>query len=89
MTEIDGEEEAYLELPEEHLKKVALPETVWAQISEDGKIAVLRWDIIDMYAVEFDVQKKLKKEPAQAYIICKLLTLVRDQVRKECLNVEA
>lgn len=88
MADIDDNEEAYLELPEEHVKKVAMPNTVWAHISEDGKLAVLQWDIIDMYAVEFDVQKKLKKEPAQAYVICKLLTLVRDQVRKECLNNE-
>lgn len=83
MTDVDDNEEAYLEMPEEHVKKIAMPDTVWAKIGDDGQLEVLRWDIVEMYALDFDMQKKAKKEPQQAHVICKLLVLVRDQVRRE------
>ena len=46
--EILEDDEAYLIVPEEHVKKVAMPETVWAKIGDDGKLEVLRWDIISL-----------------------------------------
>ena len=83
MSNIDDNEEAYLEMPEENVKKIAMPDTVWAKISEKGELEVLRWDIVEMYAIEYDSLKRTSKEPAQTHVICKLLVLVRDQVRKE------
>ena len=35
--EILEDDEAYLIVPEEHVKKVAMPETVWAKLGDDGK----------------------------------------------------
>jgi hypothetical protein len=36
-----------------------------------------------MYALEYDSLKRSGKDTAQTHVICKLLVLVRDQVRKE------
>lgn len=80
------EEEAYLEIPEEQVKKIAMPNTVWAKIDEEGKLELLRWDIVEMYALEYDTLKRSGKDTAQTHVICKLLVLVRDQVRKEYVS---
>lgn len=77
------EDEAYLEIPEENVRKIAMPETAWAKIDEKGELELLRWDIVEMYAMEYDSLKRTGKEPSQTHVICKLLVLVRDQVRKE------
>ena len=78
--EILEDDEAYLIVPEEHVKKVAMPETVWAKIGDDGKLEVLRWDIIEMYARDYDSSLHNR---TQTHVMCKLLTLVREQVREE------
>jgi hypothetical protein len=79
------DDEAYLIIPEEHVKKIAMPETVWAKIDDDGKLEVLRWDIIEMYSAEFDSLIRNGKEKSQTHVICKLLTLVRDQVKRDLI----
>ena len=84
--EILEDDEAYLIVPQEHAKVVANPETVWAKIDDDGKLEILRWDIIDMYAAEFDSLNRNGKDKSQTHVICKLLSLVRDQVRQEYAN---
>ena len=81
--EVLEDDEAYLIVPQEHAKVIANPETVWAKISDDGKLEVLRWDIIEMYAAEFDSLNRNGKETSQTHVICKLLVLVRDQVRQQ------
>ena len=78
--EILEDDEAYLIVPEEHVKKVAMPETVWAKIGDDGKLEVLRWDIIEMYAKQYDIDNKNR---TQSHVMCKLLVLVRDKTRQE------
>lgn len=80
---MDNEDEAYLEMPDELVKKLATPETVWAKIGDDGKLEVLRWDIIEMYALEYDMLGRSGQNKSQTHVICKLLVLVRDQVRNE------
>lgn len=86
MSDIKDDDEAYLEIPEEHVKKIAMPETAWAKINEKGELELLRWDIVEMYAIEYDTLKRTGKDTAQTHVICKLLVLVRDQVRKEYGN---
>lgn len=81
--EILEDDEAYLIVPQEHMKVVANPETVWAKIDDEGKLEVLRWDIIEMYATEYDSLGRNGKEKSQTHVICKLLVLVRDQVRQQ------
>ena len=74
-----GEEKiTYLEIPES--QRVAVPETVWAKIGDNNELEVLRWDLINVYAAQYDADKTLRD---QTRVMCKLLTLVRDQVRKE------
>ena len=84
--EVLEDDEAYLIVPQEHAKVVASPDTVWAKIDDDGKLEILRWDIIDMYAAEFDSLNRNGKDKSQTHVICKLLSLVRDQVRQEYAN---
>lgn len=81
MSNIDDNDEAYLEVSPENIRTIAMPETVWAKIGEDNQLQVIRWDIIGMYALEYDSSDKNR---SQTHVICKLLVLVRDQTRREC-----
>lgn len=83
MSDIKDDDEAYLEVSEENIKKIASPETAWAKIDENGELELLRWDIVEMYAIEYDTLKRSGKMTSQTHVIAKLLVLVRDQVRKE------
>ena len=80
--EVLDDDEAYLIIPEEHMKKLAQPNTVWVKIGEDGQLEVIRWDIIQMYALEYDMLARAKQQHSQTHVICKLLVLVRDQERR-------
>ena len=82
MSDIQDDEDAYLIVPEEHMKKVVMPDTVWAKIGDDGQLEVIRWDIIEMYATEYDSLGRDGKDKSQTHVICKLLMLVRDQERR-------
>lgn len=87
MSEINKEtvedDEAYLIVPQEHAKIIATPETAWAKIDDEGQLELLRWDIVEMYAMEYDSLGRNGKTKSQTHVLCKLLVLVRDQVRKE------
>ena len=89
MSEINKEvledDEAYLIVPQEHAKVVAHPETVWAKIDDEGKLETLRWDIVEMYALEYDSLGRNGKDKSQTHVICKLLVLVREQVKKDLI----
>ena len=80
--EVVDDDEAYLIVPQEHVKNVAEPNTVWVRIGEDGQLDIIRWDIIQMYALEYDMQARAKQQHSQTHVICKLLVLVRDQERR-------
>ena len=80
--EVLDDDEAYLIIPEEHMKKLAQPNTVWVKIGEDGQLELIRWDIIQMYALEYDMLARAKQQHSQTHVICKLLVLVRDQERR-------
>jgi sulfur transfer complex TusBCD TusB component (DsrH family) len=82
MSNIQDDDEAYLIVPEEHIKRVALPDTIWAKIGDDGQLEIIRWDIIQMYALEYDMIARAKQQHSQTHVICKLLVLVRDQERR-------
>lgn len=84
--DIVDDDEAYLIFPEEHVQKIAMPETIWAKIGDDGQLEIIRWDIIEMYAAEYDITSRANAEKSQTQVICKLLVLVRDQVRKEWIG---
>lgn len=76
----DDAEYAELIVDNSHVK--AIPsDMVWAKIGEDGNLEVLRWDLIEMFAKQYDASKENR---SQSHVFCKLLVLVRDQTRKEC-----
>lgn len=80
MTDINDEDEAYLVMPPSMVKQVTMPETVWAKIGDDGQLEIIRWDIIEMYATEYDSNVANR---SQTHVMSKLLVLVRDQARQE------
>ena len=81
MTDINDDDEAYLVVPEgTNIKQMTTPETVWAKIDDKGELEVLRWDLIEMYSNDYDSSNKNR---TQTHVMCKLLTLVRKQVRDE------
>lgn len=71
----------YAELIVDRQQTIAMPsETVWAKIGDKGELEVIRWDIIEMYAAQYDSDLKHR---SQSHVMCKLLVLVRDETRKE------
>jgi hypothetical protein len=75
----EGAEYAELIINKENV--VPIPaETVWAKIGDSGGLEVIRWDIIEMYANQYDIDNKNR---TQSHVMCKLLVLVRDQTREE------
>ena len=74
----EGAEYAELIINKENSK--AIPQTVWAKIGDNGDLEVIRWDIIEMYAKQYDIDNKNR---SQSHVMCKLLVLVRDQTRAE------
>jgi hypothetical protein len=76
----DGAEYAELIVDKEQTRAIPA-ETVWAKIGDDGQLEVLRWDLIEMYASQYDYDKTSR---SQTHVICKLLVLVRDKTRQEC-----
>jgi hypothetical protein len=76
---IDAE---YAELIIDKAHVRAIPsETVWAKIGDNGDLEVIRWDIIEMFAKQYDIDGNNR---TQSHVMCKLLVLVREQTRKEC-----
>ena len=72
-------EYAELIVDKTHVKAVP-SETVWAKIGDNGELEIIRWDIIEMYAKQYDIDKNNR---TQSHVMCKLLVLVRDETRKE------
>jgi len=75
----DDAEYAELIMDKNHTVNIA-NDTVWAKIDDEGKLEILRWDLIEMFAKQYDVSKENR---SQTHVMCKLLVLVRDQARKD------
>ena len=75
----DGAEYAELIISKGNSKAVPA-DTVWAKIGDNGDLEVIRWDIIEMYAKQYDIDNKNR---TQSHVMCKLLVLVRDKTRAE------
>ena len=72
MSEVNNEEYSYLDIPTQ--------DVAWCKINEAGELEFIRWDIIEIYAAQYDADKAARD---QTRVMCKLLVLVRDQTRKE------
>lgn len=79
VTPPEGAEYAELIIDKEHIMRVP-SETVWAKIGDDGELEVLRWDLIEAFAKQYDISKENR---TQTHVMCKLLVLVRDKTRQE------
>lgn len=77
---LPGDTDAYLEIPAENRVTVPGQQEVWCKINEAGELELIRWDIIEVYAAQYDADKSARD---QTRVMSKLLVLVRDQIRKE------
>jgi len=77
---MDYEEEVYLVNPDG--SSPGKKEITWVKIGEDGSLEYINWKTIDEYSKEFDEFGPSGRR-TQTHIICKLLTLIRDETRKE------
>ena len=75
----DDAEYAELIMDKEHIRVIP-SDTVWAKIGDNGQLEILRWDLIEAFAKQYDIDANNR---TQSHVMCKLLILVRDQVRKE------
>ena len=82
----DDDEVSYLDVQEKH--KIAMPvgeETVWARIGDNLQLEYINWEIINAFAAQFDDLTKAGQEKTESHVMCKLIALVRDVVREECM----
>ena len=86
--DINDDDVSYLDAKPEDLVAMPAQQRVWATISDDLELEYIDWDMINELAKQFDVLHKANQEKTESHVICKLLTLVRDQTRKECGQVE-
>lgn len=77
---LPDETEAYLEVPPQQRTVVPQQEAIWCKINDANELELIRWDIIEVYAAQYDADKNARD---QTRVMCKLLVLVRDQTRKE------
>ena len=82
--DINDDDVSYLDAKPEDLVAMPAQQRVWATISDDLELEYIDWDMINELAKQFDVLHKANQEKTESHVICKLLTLVRDQTRKEC-----
>ena len=57
-------------------------ESTWVKIGEDNSLEYINWFTIENFAKEFDYLGP-HGTITETHVICKLLTLVRDETRKQ------
>ena len=83
MPDINDDDVSYLDVKPEDMVPIPPQEKVWAQIGDDLELAYIDWNMIEEFARQFDEIHKAGGEKTQSHVICKLLTLVRKEARKE------
>jgi len=86
----EGETATYLILPTQKQpnSNQVVHEVTWCKIGDAGDLEYINWEAIENFAREYDKIGN-EGERNQSQVICKLLTLVREQTRKEFLNGKA
>lgn len=74
---------SYLDVKPEDMVLMPPQEKVWAKISDTGTLEHIDWALIEGMAARFDEKLAQGLDKEQSEVICKLLVLVREQVRHE------
>ena len=82
--EINDDDVSYLDVKPEDMVPIPPQEKVWATIGDNLQLEYIDWDMIENLANQFDQIHKANGQKTESHVICKLLTLVREQTRKEC-----
>lgn len=77
---MSDEEEVYLVNPDG--TKPGKREVTWVKIGDNGTLEFINWETINEYSKEFDDLGSNGRR-TQTHVICKLLTLVRDETKRE------
>ena len=75
---------SYLDTKPEDMIAMPAQQKVWATIGDNLELDYIDWDMINELAKQFDLLHKEGQEKTESHVICKLLTLVREQTKKEC-----
>lgn len=76
---------SYLDVKEEDKIRVPAQEQVWAKIGDNLQLEYIDWQIVDAFAAQFDELTKANKDKTESHVMCKLIALVRDNVREEAM----
>lgn len=77
---MSDEEEVYLVNPDGTTP--GKTEVTWVKIGDNGTLEFINWETINKYSKEFDDLGPNGRR-TQTHVICKLLTLVRDETKRE------
>lgn len=76
---------SYLDIKEGDKIQVPVQEQVWAKIGDNLQLEYIDWQIVDAFAAQFDELTKANKDKTESHVMCKLIALVRDNVREEAM----
>jgi hypothetical protein len=85
MNTVNSEDDdvSYLDVKKEDMVPMPPQEKVWATIGDNLNLEYIDWDMIENLAHQFDLLHKAGEQKTESHVICKLLTLVRDDTRKQ------
>lgn len=76
---------SYLDIKEGDKIPVPAQEHVWAKIGDNLQLEYIDWQMVDAFAAQFDELTKAGKDKTESHVMCKLIALVRDNVREEAM----
>jgi hypothetical protein len=79
----EDDDVSFLDVKKEDMVPMPPQEKVWAQIGDNLQLEYIDWAMINSLAAQFDELHTQGKEKTESHVICKLLTLVRDNVAEE------
>ena len=85
MNTVNSEDDdvSYLDVKPEDMVAIPPQEKVWATIGDNLNLEYIDWDMIENLAHQFDLLHKSNQQKTESHGICTLLTLVRDDTRKQ------
>jgi len=82
----EDDDVSYLDIKEQDKIPVPMGEhAVWAKIGDNLQLEYINWEMINLFAAQFDELTKSGKDKTESHVMCKLIALVRDLVKEETM----
>jgi|688.fasta_scaffold1157560_2 hypothetical protein len=82
----EDDDVSYLDIKEQDKIPVPMGEqAVWAKIGDNLQLEYINWEMINLFAAQFDELTKAGQEKTDSHVMCKLIALVRDLVKEETM----